>query len=182
MVYITVQGGEVLLRDGGVGTEQECCCGGGCSCNLQDLPTMTLVVEVSVSLPASANANDCIQSGAFTATLEFEADFSGDPYTQQFSAPLEFENGYVGQLVLNLYCVDGAMLASVGVYGSTVWGNMCGFANFQWMALTPDEGQLLPIGSEQVGEFCLPTTGTGSYYAAYADATVTATVTFTPLP
>ena len=44
MTLITVQDGKIVLRDGQVGTEQACCCGGGCNCTCNDY-VFSVVIE-----------------------------------------------------------------------------------------------------------------------------------------
>ena len=104
MTLITFQDGKAVMRDGKVGTEQGCCCGGGqpCVCPTECVPGLAI---------SMGNAPDCVVN---------ESPFY-IYYIDGSVVPGPCESGVV--MVSQLQCIDGEWIASLLICGPQCSGN-----------------------------------------------------------
>ncbi len=97
MTLITFQDGQPVMRDGKVGTEQECCCDQTCQCS-NPMPS-NLAPTASIELVLPDVPFDC-PSGTFTAEIPLALSFG----FYQGCVDIDLGGGITGQLEAGLIC------------------------------------------------------------------------------
>lgn len=117
MTLITFKDGAVVMHDGKVGSEQDCCC--KCQCSFP-FPT-GVVPHVAATVTFPNVAGDC-PDGDYAAEFDLSLSSSG---FYAGCGELDLGNGISCSVFLYLLCIDGKFVSY-----PTVATNTCALANF----------------------------------------------------
>lgn len=168
MTLITFKDGAVVMHDGKVGSEQDCCC--KCQCSFPFPAGVVPHVTVTVTFPSVAG--DCPE-GQYTTEFDLDQYFSS--YTG--CGNLDLGNGIVCSVSVWLLCNDGQYFSFTAVY--------TGACNDSGYSCTVGNGGFVGVGSDShykhttvtVDGTCLPDSNLVTWHLAL-DIDVEYTITF----